>query len=71
MLLIAILTFARVVPAQVPLVVLTLVVTAIGALSLLLFFRPSSVIRMGKRYFYLLVLTCILLAVGWLIGVLM
>jgi len=70
MLLIAILTFAHVVPAQIQLVLPTLVVTTMAALSLLLFFRPNSIVRTGKRYFYIVVSTCILLAAGWLIGVL-
>lgn len=70
MLLIASLTFTRVVPAQTQLVLPTLVVTGIAALSLLLFFRPDSVVRTGKRYFYIVVSTCLILAMGWLIGVL-
>ncbi len=70
MLLIAILTFTRVVPAQTQLVLPTLVVTGIAALSLLLFFRSNSVVRTGKRYFYIVVSTCLILATGWLIGVL-
>ncbi|GAC1633658.1 MAG: hypothetical protein NVS4B11_35100 [Ktedonobacteraceae bacterium] len=70
MLLIGILTFAHVIPAHTQLVLPTLVVTGVAALGLLLFFRPSSVVRAGKRYFYVVVLTCIILAVGWLIGVL-
>ncbi len=70
MLLIGTLTFARVVPAQTQLVLATLLVTGVAAVSLLLFFRPNSVVRTGKRYFYIVVSTCIILAIGWLIGVL-
>ncbi len=70
MLLIGTLTFARVVPAQTQLVLATLLVTGVAALSLLLFFRPNSVVKTGKRYFYIVVSTCIILATGWLIGVL-
>ena len=70
MLLIAILTFTHIVPAQTQLVLPTLVVTGVAALSLLLFFRPNSVVRTGKRYFYIVVSTCLILAAGWLIGVL-
>ncbi|GAC1436151.1 MAG: hypothetical protein PVS3B3_20390 [Ktedonobacteraceae bacterium] len=70
MLLISILAFAHVVPAQGLLVLSTLVVTGATTLSLFLFFRPSYVIRTGKRYFYIVVSTCIILVTGWLIGVL-
>ncbi len=70
MLLIGVLTFAHVVPAQTQLVLPTLAVTGVVALGLFLFFRPSSVVRTGKRYFYIVVSTCIILAAGWLIGVL-
>ncbi len=70
MLLIGTLTLAHVVPAQTQLVLSTLLVTGVAALSLLLFFRPDSIIKIGKRYFYIVVSTCILLALGWLIGVL-
>ncbi len=71
MLLIGGLTLAGIVPAQTQLVVATLFITGASALGLLLFFRPDSVIRTGKRYFYLVVSTCIVLAAGWLIGVLL
>ncbi len=68
--LISILTLIHVVPAQTQLVYPTLVVTGLATVSLLLFFRPNSVASIGKRYFYIVVSICILLAAGWLIGVL-
>lgn len=71
MLFIGILTFTHVVPAQIQLVLPTLVVTGLTTVALLLFFRPSSVASNGKSYFYIVVSTCIILAIGWLIGVLM
>ena len=70
MLFIAFLTFTHVVPAQTQLVLSTLLVIGGVTVGLLLFFRPASVIRTGKRYFYIVVSTCLLLALGWLIGVL-
>ncbi|GAC1406339.1 MAG: hypothetical protein NVS4B12_14800 [Ktedonobacteraceae bacterium] len=70
MLFIGILTFTHVVSAQIQLVLPTLVVTGLTTLTLLLFFRPSSVASNGKRYFYIVVSICIILAIGWLIGVL-
>ncbi len=71
MLLIGLLTFASIVPAQTQLVLPTLGITGVAALGLLLFFHPNSVVRTGKRYFYIVVSTCIILAAGWLIGVLL
>lgn len=69
-LLIAVLTLTSTVPAQTQLVYATLIVTAMAAGSLLLFFRLNSIASIGKRYFYVVVSICIILAVGWLIGVL-
>lgn len=68
--LIGILTFTRVVPAQIPLVLITLIVSGLIALGLLVFLRPNTLVQAGKRYFYIVVLTCIILAIGWLTGVL-
>ncbi len=69
-LLIGVLTFTHAVPAQTQLVLPTLTVTGLMVLGLLLFFRPTSVAKTGKRYFYIVVSLCILLASGWLIGAL-
>ncbi len=69
-LLIGILTFAAIVPARLLLIVPTLIVSGAAALSLWLLFRPESAIKAGKRYFYIVVSTCIVLATGWLLGVL-
>ncbi len=69
-LLIALLTLTHAVPAQTQLVSPTLAVAGLAAVSLLLFFRPNSVASRGKRYFYIVVSTCIVLAAGWLTGVL-
>ncbi len=68
--LIGTLTFTGVVPAQTLLVFTTLIVTGLIALGLFVFFRPNGLIKAGKRYFYVVVLTCLILAIGWLTGVL-
>lgn len=68
--LIGTLTFAHAVPVQIQLVLTTLIVTGLIALGLLVFFRPYGLIKAGKRYFYVVVLTCLILAIGWLTGVL-
>lgn len=68
--LIGTLTLTHIVSARLQLVAATLVVTGVLALSLLFFARGVRLIQAGKRYFYVVVLTCILLAAGWLIGVL-
>ncbi len=68
--LIGILTLTHVILAQTQLVLATLVITGLMTVVLLLFFHIESLIKAGKHYFYVVVLTCILLAAGWLIGVL-
>lgn len=69
-LLIAILTVARVVPAR-PLIIITvLIFTALSVASLSLFFGPKQPVPARKVHFYVAALTCIVLAGGWLIGVL-
>ena len=67
--LIGALTFAHVVPAHIGIALPTLLLTGVAAVSVFLVFRPSSIIRAGKRYFYIVVSTCLVLAAGWLIGV--
>jgi 4-hydroxybenzoate polyprenyltransferase len=68
--LIGVLTATHVVAAQTLLVLTTLIVTGLIALGLFVLFRPNTLIRAGKGYFYAIVITCILLALGWLTGVL-
>ena len=68
--LIGVLTATRAIPAQTLLVFTTLIVTGLIALGLFVLFRPNTFVQAGKRYFYAVVITCILLAVGWLTGVL-
>ena len=69
--LIAFLTFTHSVPAQTQVVVASLIVAGIITLALVLLFTPKSAVQAGQRYFYLVVLTCIVLAAGWLVGVLL
>ncbi len=65
------LTFTHVVPAQLSLVLPTLFVVGALTLWLALFLRPEQRGQREKTYFYIVVLTCIILAAGWLIGVLL
>ncbi|QBD79480.1 hypothetical protein EPA93_27270 [Ktedonosporobacter rubrisoli] len=70
MLLIGLLASTHVVPAQPWLLIPTLLIAlaALGALPLLS--GPHRPISSRKRYFYALVMICLLLAAGWLIGAL-
>ncbi len=66
---IGLLTAFSFVPSNFWIVVPLLSVTAIAIAALLLFFGPKKPVRTRKTYFYLVVCTCIMLAGGWLIGV--
>ena len=67
--LIAVLTAMHIVPAQFWIIVPTLIFTCLAVGGLLVFFRPTQPIATRKVHFYIAALTCILLAGGWLIGV--
>ena len=69
-LLIAVLTVTQVVPAQSLIVTLALVLTCLSVAAMVFFFGPKKSLRTRKVYFYQVVLTCILLAGGWLGGAL-
>jgi 4-hydroxybenzoate polyprenyltransferase len=64
------LTFTQVVPAQNPLILSLLVIACPGILIAYVFFRARQEKYLRQRYFYVVVCTGLLLAVGWLIGVL-
>jgi 4-hydroxybenzoate polyprenyltransferase len=68
--LIGILKITGIVPAQSWIIVSTLVLTGLAVEAMLLFFSPEKPVETRKTFFYLVALTCILLAGGWLIGVL-
>src|SRR6266568_1561012 len=67
--LIGILAVSRVVPVQGWVLIPTLLVTALAVVSLFLVLRDERSMRGRKLHFYISALTCIVLAAGWLIGV--
>ncbi len=69
--LIGVLTIFQVVPAQPWIILLILTTTCLILAGMLLFFSPKKSMQTRKLYFYLVVLTCFVLAGGWFIGVLL
>src|SRR5438034_10674861 len=67
---IGMLTITAIVPANPRIVAPVLILTFLAVLDMLLFFGPEKSLKTRKTHFYLATLTCILLAGGWLIGVL-
>jgi 4-hydroxybenzoate polyprenyltransferase len=67
--LIGILMVLHFVAAQPWIIVTTLILTCLAIEAMLLFFGPEKPASSRKFYFYLVMLTCILLAGGWFIGV--
>src|SRR5262249_24385583 len=68
--LIGALMITGIVPANPWIVVPVLMITCLLVIVLLLFFGPDRPLKTRKIYFYLVTLICILLAGGWLVGVL-
>lgn len=68
--LIGILKIVGLVPANSWIIVVTLILTCLAIEAMLLFFGSDKPVETRKFYFYLVALTAILLAGGWLIGVL-
>jgi 4-hydroxybenzoate polyprenyltransferase len=68
-LLAAILTFTRLVPAQPWIVSSVVLLSLLSLIACLLFFGPQRPAGTRKLYFYLIALTSIVLAGGWLLGV--
>ncbi len=66
--LIAVLALLNVVPAQSPVLITTLMLTALSIVAMQLFSGPARPVKTRKGFFYLFVLTCIVLTGGWLIG---
>jgi 4-hydroxybenzoate polyprenyltransferase len=64
------LTITGIVPAHPWIIVPVLILSFLAVLGMMLFFGPEKALKTRKTYFYLVTLTCILLAGGWLIGVL-
>src|SRR6266480_6446672 len=67
---IGVLTITGIVPANPLIVAPVVILTFLVVLDMLLFFGPEKSLKTRKTHFYLVTLTCILLAGGWLIGVL-
>src|SRR5947209_4266432 len=67
--LIGVLMVLRFVSAQPWIIGTTLILTCLALEAMLLFFGPEKPASSRKLYFYLVALTCILLAGGWFIGV--
>jgi len=69
--LIGILQITGIVRANALIMIATLILTGLAVETMLLFFGPDKPVATRKTYFYLVTRTCILLAGGWLIGVLL
>ena len=67
-LLITVLTLIQAVPVQPFIVALALILTCLSVAVMFIFFGPAKPLWTRKVYFYLVVLTCIVLAGGWLGG---
>lgn len=68
-LLVALLTFSNIVPAQRNVIVGVLGYTTIALAAMFIFFGPQRPLQTRKPYFLLVALTCIILGGGWLLGV--
>jgi 4-hydroxybenzoate polyprenyltransferase len=67
---IGLLMITGIVPANPWIIAPVLILTCLVVVAMLLFFGPEKPLKTRKTYFYLVTLTCILLAGGWLLGVL-
>jgi 4-hydroxybenzoate polyprenyltransferase len=67
-LLIAVLALTQAVPVQPLIITLALILTCLSVAAMIILFGPAKPLRTRKVYFYLVVLTCIVLAGGWLGG---
>jgi 4-hydroxybenzoate polyprenyltransferase len=66
--LIAALALLNIVPARPLTLITTLILTALSIVAMQLFSGPAKPVETRKGFFYLFVLTCIVLTGGWLIG---
>ncbi len=67
--LISILTALRLVSAQLLIIVPILVIASIAVGVIALFFSPLKPVQTRKVYFYLVALTCFVLAGGWFVAI--
>ena len=66
--LIGVLTIAKLAPSQPWVLVTTLILACLGIEAMLLFFGPDRPVETRRLYFYVVALTCLVLAGGWLIS---
>ena len=66
---IGMLTITGIVPANPWIITPMLMLTGLSVVGMMLYFGPKKALKTRKTYFYLVTLTCIILAGGWLIGV--
>lgn len=66
--LVAALALLNIVPEQPPALIITLILTVLSIVAMQLFSGPAKPVETRKGFFYLFVLTCIVLTGGWLIG---
>jgi 4-hydroxybenzoate polyprenyltransferase len=66
--LIGLIGITQLVPTQPWILVTTLILACLGIEAMLLFFGPEKPIETRRLYFYVVTLTCIALAGGWLLG---
>ncbi len=69
--LVGILTFTGIVPANTWIITPVLILTLLALGGMIFFFGPGKALKTRKTYFYLVTLSCLILAGGWLIGVLL
>jgi 4-hydroxybenzoate polyprenyltransferase len=67
---IGLLMITAIVPANPRIILPVLILACLSVVVMLRFFGPEKPVATRKTYFYLVTLTCMLLAGGWLIGVL-
>lgn len=67
--LVGVLTITGIVPANTGIITPVLILTLLALGGMIFFFGPGKALKTRKTYFYLVTLTCILLAGGWFIGV--
>lgn len=70
LLFIGLLAWTAIVPAQPVVLIPTLIITLLLLIGEVLFFGAAKPVVTRKLYFYLVICTCLILAGGWIIGVL-
>lgn len=67
---VGVLTITGIVPVNPWIIAPVLILTFLAVAGMIIFFGPEKEAKTRKTYFYLVTLTCFVLAGGWLIGVL-